>query len=229
MKQTNTNQANAHKLNITLLCSNAEHPVMPYMRYWLKQHQNKHNINIIHKASEASGGDILFLISCSEIIKKSVRGKYKHVLVIHASDLPHGRGWSPYIWQILEGNKTITVTLLEAADGVDSGDIWHKVPFNLEGHELYDEINTKLFEAELKLMDFAVKNFDQIKPQKQDEAKATYYPRRTPDDSALDPTKPLAEQFNLLRVADPNRFPAFFKLHGHTYLIELKKVRVDMP
>lgn len=225
MNQTHNNT----KLNITLLCSAAEHPVMPYLRYWVTKHQAQHNINLIHQAAEAAGGDILFLISCSEIIKKPLRDKYKNVLVIHASDLPHGRGWSPYIWQILEGQNTITVSLLEAADGVDSGDIWHKIPFQLEGHELYNEINMELFETELKLMDFAVENFGHITPQKQDEHQATYYPRRTPADSELDPTKPLADQFDLLRIADPRRFPAFFKLRGHTYYLYIKKGQADMP
>ena len=35
-------------------------------------------------------GDILFLISCLEIIKADLRSRFKHTLVIHESDLPHG-------------------------------------------------------------------------------------------------------------------------------------------
>ena len=69
------------------------------------------------------GGDILFLISCNEPISKDVRALFRATLVIHASDLPLGRGWSPHIWQVLEKKRFIKVTLLEAADLVDSGSI----------------------------------------------------------------------------------------------------------
>ena len=40
--------------------------------------------------------------------------------MIHESDLPHGKGWSPIQWQILEGSDSITITLLDAEDKVDS-------------------------------------------------------------------------------------------------------------
>jgi methionyl-tRNA formyltransferase len=93
------------------------------------------------------------LISCNEIVPASVRGRYRKTLVIHASDLPRGRGWSPYVWQVLEGKNRIPVTLLEAEDAVDSGAIWAQRDLSLEGHELFDEIAARLFELELELME----------------------------------------------------------------------------
>ena len=52
--------------------------------------------------------------------------------------------------------SNITVTLLNADDPVDSGDIWQQRGFELQGHELYDEINAKLFDAEFELLDWAL-------------------------------------------------------------------------
>src|SRR5690606_15843919 len=122
-----------------------------------------------------------------------------------------GRGWSPHIWDILAGADRLTVTLLEAADKVDSGDIWRKVAVPLEGHELAHEINAKLFAAELELMEFAVATAGTVQPAPQDASVAPPYPpRRTPAMGELDPHKTIAEQFDLLRVADPDRYPAFF-------------------
>ena len=43
--------------------------------------------------------------------------------MIHASDLPKGRGWSPHIWGLINEAQQITISLLEAVDKVDSGDI----------------------------------------------------------------------------------------------------------
>ncbi|MDP1671588.1 MAG: formyltransferase family protein, partial [Burkholderiales bacterium] len=120
----------------------------------MERHAIDHDIELVTRAAELSGGDMLFLVSCSEIVDAEIRSRYKHSLVLHGSDLPEGRGWSPVVWQVLEGRTTITVTLLEAADQVDSGDIWAKTTFELAGNELADEINKKLFDAELRLMDY---------------------------------------------------------------------------
>jgi methionyl-tRNA formyltransferase len=47
--------------------------------------------------------------------------------------------------------------------------------------------------------------------------------RRTPADSQLDPTRALSELFDQIRVAVPERFPAFFEMHGMTFDLFLKK------
>lgn len=166
---------------------------------------------------------MLFLISCHEIVGMDIRSRYQATLVVHASDLPSGRGWSPHIWQILGGGNRITVSLLEAEDAVDSGAIWAKRDFQLDGHELWDEINEKLFAIEIELMDFAVDNFGGICPNPQPAQGTSYFPKRTPEDSRLDPSKSIREQFNLLRVCDPDRFPAFFELNGHRYRLMIEK------
>ncbi|WP_050463156.1 UDP-glucuronic acid dehydrogenase [Herbaspirillum autotrophicum] len=210
-------------MRISLLCSDIHHPIYPCLESWKEINCNKHDINIVQHGSQLEGGDILFLISCSEVIDNIIRSKFAASLVIHASDLPNGKGWSPHIWQILEGKNEITVTLLEAEDKVDSGRIWSHIKICLSGHELADEINTLLFRAEIELMDFATREFLNIKPYPQNDSGSTYYRKRTPDDSRLDPNKSLAEQFNLIRVADSTRFPNFFELHGFRYELIVKK------
>jgi methionyl-tRNA formyltransferase len=218
-------------VKISLLCSDPTHPIQPYLRNWCAQQSAAHAVELVHGASELSGGDLLFLISCAEIIGADVRNRYRASLVIHASDLPDGKGWSPLVWQIADGHSDITVTLLEAANEVDSGPIWHKVRLHFQGHELVDEIHAVLFAAELALMDYAVANCATVVPTAQPEIAAEraprYYRRRTPEDSRIDPERSLAEQFNLLRVADSARYPAFFDFLGHRYEISLKKVAPD--
>jgi methionyl-tRNA formyltransferase len=187
--------------------------------------QNSHQqIALVRKKDQVVSGDILFLISCHEIIDENTRAKFKKTLVIHASDLPHGRGWSPLIWQILEGRQNITVSLLEAQAGVDSGDIWKQQKIYIEKTDLFEDINRKLFGAEIELMQYAVDNFGSIIPQKQDSREPTYYPKRSPKDSELDPDKTIAENFNLLRVCDPERYPAYFTLYGVRYGLQIKKL-----
>lgn len=212
-------------MKISILCTNKLHPVYSFLQSWCRERARQHGIELQESSIYLTGGDILFLISCNEIIGHDIRSKYKVSLVIHASDLPKGRGWSPHIWQILDGRNKIMVSLLEAADGVDTGRIWAKKEINFEGHELYDEINSKLFATELQLMDFAIENYESILPIPQPEdAGPTYYRKRTPEDSRIDPNKSISEQFDLLRISDPERFPAFLDIRGHRYKLVLTKL-----
>lgn len=211
-------------MKITLLCSDLNHPVNAYLKPWMDVQQGLHEVELLQTKSQLSGGELLFLISCSEIIKGTDRSKYQATLVLHASDLPRGRGWSPHIWEIADGAEHITLSLLEAADKVDSGRIWAKRQIPVPQDALWDEINHRLFTAEVELIDFAVKQFGRETPALQANAEqATYYPKRTPQDSQLDPHQTIAEQFNRIRVCDPNRFPAFFFLHGKKFKLILEK------
>lgn len=214
-------------MQISLLCSDEQHPVNDYLNRWISEQQGVHSVELVREKSELSGGDILFLISCSEIVGSAVRSAYRATLVLHASDLPRGRGWSPHIWQLIEGADEITLSLLEAEDKVDSGRIWKKLKFHVPKHALWDEINSLLFDAELKLIDFAVSEFEQICPTVQDVTiEPNYYPLRTSADSQIDPSQSIASQFDRIRVCDPNRFPAFFELQGKKYKLILEKIDV---
>lgn len=213
-------------MRITILCSDARHPVNEYLQSWVAKHQ-LHQIDLVRSKSELTRGDLLFLISCSEIVSEEDRQPYSKTLVIHASDLPNGRGWSPHIWEIIGGATDLTITLLEAANQVDSGGVWTKLQITVSKGALWDEINHAVFDAELKLMDFAVVNFGVIQPQAQSLLiEPTYYPKRSPGDSKVDVKKSIEDQFNLIRICDPDRFPAYFELHGHKYTIRLEKINV---
>lgn len=211
-------------MKITLLCSDPYHPVNSYILTWAQIQTNVHEVDIVSKKSQLKGGDILFLISCSEIIKANDRAKYKSSLVLHASDLPKGRGWSPHIWELVQGADFITLTMIEAEDKVDSGKIWKKLQVTVPKHALWDEINHILFSAEVDLIDFAVRNFERVLPKVQSEIEnPTYFPKRTPLDSQVDTNQSIAQQFDLIRVCDPNRFPAYFKHLGQLYTLKVEK------
>ena len=208
---------------ITIINSSEDHPINPSLKLWAAQQEETRNINIVRKSEDAMGGDICFLVSCEEIIDKAIRERYTYVLAIHASDLPIGRGWSPHIWAIINGADSITVSLLEAAEKVDQGKIWKKNHYKIGKSFLYKQILEIINQAHIDLMDFALKNYETIISHDQNaDIEPTYFPRRTPDDSEVSPYIPIADQFNLLRVCDKNRFPAFFKLHGKKYKIVIE-------
>jgi methionyl-tRNA formyltransferase len=211
-------------MKITLLCSDPLHPVCSYLEDWMRVANSLWAIELVHEVEQAAGGDILFLVSCSAIISKSVRSRYGASLVLHASDLPVGKGWSPHIWELSQGAESITLSLLEAEEKVDSGRIWKKLNIQVPKDALWNEINHMLFQAELKLIEFAIKNYQLVEPQPQtSEVSTVIYPRRTEANSRIDPFKSIAEQFDLIRVCDPVRFPAFFDYLGNRYLFKVEK------
>lgn len=212
-------------MKISILCSDLTHPVMPYLRRWMSKHARTHELALARTKAELTGGDLLFLISCSKIVSSKDRAAYRHCLVLHASDLPLGRGWSPHIWEILTGGTQVVLSLIEAEDKVDTGRIWSQLRVDISHHALWDEINHRLFEAEFKLTDVAVRENGVLQPRPQSaDAQPTYWRRRTPADSEINPQKSTAEQFNLIRVCDSQRFAAFFQLHGHRYKLVLEEM-----
>jgi methionyl-tRNA formyltransferase len=209
---------------ITLLCTDPNHPIYSHLKEWKDNNSSLYEIRLLNRVNEVTiGGDILFLISCSEILKASTQSLFSHTLVLHASDLPEGRGWSPHVWDVLAGKQKITLSLLEAKEPVDSGDIWEKQVIQLNGRELFDEINERLFKAELNLIEWACLNYNICSPTPQVTSNGAYLRKRTPNDSELNIKDSLESQFNLLRVCDPSRFPAFFYKDGQKYTIRIEK------
>jgi methionyl-tRNA formyltransferase len=212
-------------MKISIICSDPSHPVNPYLSNWVQSQSQNHQINVVRKKTNLTDGDILFLVSCNEIISATERASYDACLVLHASDLPLGRGWSPHIWELAAGATHITLSLLEAESKVDSGKIWRKVKVPVPPTALWSEINHLLFTAEIELMDFALAAFRRNQPAEQPlDVEPTYYRKRTREDSRIDPHHSIADQFDLIRVCDPYRFPAFFEYRGKRFSLKLEKL-----
>lgn len=210
------------KLNITILTDKTS---------WMNKHNTVlaeelkklgHYVRLIHSKNELQAGDIAFFLSCFEIIKGEKLKLNKHNIVVHASKLPQGKGWSPMSWQILEGKNNIPMTLFEATESVDAGDIYIQDETVLTGSELIDEWQDKLGKKIIEMSIKYVEDYNQIKPQKQT-GNETFYAKRTQKDSELDINKTLKEQFNLLRTVDNENYPAFFELNGQKYKLKIEK------
>jgi len=169
-------------------------------------------------------GAVAFYLGCLQVTPPDVLARNRRNLVVHESDLPRGRGFSPLTWQILEGHNRIPVCLLEAVEGVDAGPVIYRDVIEYNGHELVDELRQKLGELTVTLCRrFLAETLPPAgEPQQGD---ATFHARRRPADSRLDPAHTIAEQFNLLRVVDNERYPAWFEHRGQRYKIKIEKMR----
>ena len=180
------------------------------------------NVDIINSHDNISRGDVLCLFSCNRVLKKLNLNKFN--LVVHESDLPHGRGWSPLTWQILEGKNRIPITLFEANTEIDSGDIYIKDYIEFSGDELINEIRKKQAIKTFELVRIFLRKYNQINPMKQ-QGVCTEYKRRYPSSSQLDFNKSLKDQFNLLKVVDNEKYPAFFNHMGSKYVLKIEKLQ----
>ncbi|MDT9547530.1 MAG: formyltransferase family protein [Chlorobium phaeovibrioides] len=183
-----------------------------------------HRVSWVNAPAEVPEGDLCFILNCSKLVKPDVLSRNTHNLVIHASDLPKGKGWSPWTWLIVEGSNEIPLTLFEAEASVDSGVIYLQKWVQFKGDELIDEIRKTLAEEMVKMCRQFVKDYpDIIQQGRVQVGPESYYPRRCPADSALDPDKSISQQFNLLRVVDNDRYPAFFEHNGCRYVLKIEK------
>lgn len=144
--------------------------------------------------------------------------------MVHESDLPQGKGWSPLTWQILERKDEITTVLFEASDQVDSGQVYLKSVLKFNGSELIDELRCVQAAVTIKLCQEFIDGYpDVLSRAVAQQGDSTFYARRSEVDSQLDPAKSLLEQFNLLRVADNSAYPAYFEIDGNFYELWVKK------
>jgi methionyl-tRNA formyltransferase len=182
-----------------------------------------HDAVLCRAHDEIRDGSITFFLGCVKIAPKDALARSRKNLTVHASDLPKGRGFSPATWLTIKGEADIPVCLIEAVEDVDAGPIVFKEHIHFEGHELLTEIQHKLGDMTVRLCDRYMNLQDMPVATAQDGAQSTYR-RRVPADSELDPTLPLADQFDLLRTVDSEKYPAFFRHRGHVYKLKIEKM-----
>lgn len=187
-----------------------------------------HDVDWSHHPDDIKPSEVCFLLSWERIVPTSFRERFQHCLVVHASDLPRGRGWSPMTWQILSGARRIPLTLIEAEDEVDSGDIYLQNSIETEGHELIDELHDLVGEQITVMCIEFVQRYPEITREARPQiGEPTYFARRIPADSKIDIKESIESQMNLLRVVNNEKYPAFFDFMGHKYLLRVEKAPKD--
>jgi methionyl-tRNA formyltransferase len=212
------------KKRITILIDH-ESWILPYgKKLQLALENLGYQVCLARDSEDIASGWINFLLGCTRILNKHTLNRNEHNLVVHESSLPTGKGFAPMAWQILEGKTRISVCLIEAAVEVDSGCIWLEDQIVLSGDELCEDWRQLQGEKTIELCLRFVSEYKVLKPVDQ-LGESTYYRRRQPVDSELDPDKSIRAQMNLLRVVDNLRYPAFFNINGVKYQIQIKKAQ----
>lgn len=200
---------------------------------WFEKHANEIEkdlsalgfmVSLKFSHHDIEAGSIACYLSYQKIVPVEYIDKTYQSLVVHASDLPRGKGFSPWVWQILEGKNNIPLCLFEMNEGLDTGNIFQKSEMILKGNELLPAIRIKLAGTIKKIItDHLVK--DREPSSYSQNGEETFYKKRTAKDSELNPAKSLKEQFNLLRVVDNDVYPAFFEYLGKQYTLKIEEIK----
>lgn len=191
-------------------------------RHWTA---NGHSVSTVYEAQEVPKGDFLFILGCTFILPPEILSRNKHNLVVHESELPKGRGWTPIAWLVEGGSDRIPLTMIEAERRVDAGPVYQRSEVVLEGHELVDEIRALVMQEIIEMCKRFVEHCEELVSMARDqEGEATYFPRRNRESSRLNPDMTIAEQFDKLRIVDNQNYPAFFDFRGRRYALKIEKV-----
>ncbi|MDB2548548.1 hypothetical protein N9X60_03040 [Paracoccaceae bacterium] len=186
------------------------------------ENNKKFFVDLFYDESLIRGYDLVFLLGVTHLIDTQIKSFNGLVCVVHESDLPKGRGFAPLQWQVLERKTQLKVSLIELAAEADTGDIILQTDILFDGTELYDELRDKQAIATYELMSAAIDKYPNLgkEPQK---GSASFYPRRLPRDSELDPSQTLIDLFPKLQVANNEHWPAFFFFDGKKFILKIYK------
>lgn len=179
-------------------------------RPWALEIYNRLKRDTKHNFTPLSKADVALYYGWSKIIPEEIFKK-KLCLILHPSPLPKYRGGSPLQHQIMAGEKTSAVTICQVTENIDAGDIYSQTPFSLEGSldDIFKRITTIGTLDTIKILKKIEDNT--IKPIKQDDSQATYFKRRTLEESEIKNIKSMSAEklYNFIRALDdpyPNAY-----------------------
>ena len=181
-----------------------------------KELDKKFDFKISYKI-EKEKIDLLFILGFTKKINLEKLKNYKNKFIIHESDLPRGRGFSPVKNQILKKIDKIKCCLIECVDKVDGGDIYEYDYLKIGKNDLYDDIRLKQFKITIKLIKKLLKKYPKIQGKKQIGI-PTYYKKFNKKSDEIDITKNIISLFDLLRSTDYNRHQNYFFSYRNTFL-----------
>ncbi len=209
-------------LRISILVDNPNSWMVPCAQDIQKKLGVRYKTKLFFEPSLIPCGNILFLLGCTSLLSNEILQKNEYTFVVHESDLPEGKGWSPLAWQVLSGKNSIPIVLFAADENVDAGPIYLKDTIELDGTELLPEIKQKQGEKTAALVYKLMNKWPNIKGKPQ-AGEPTYYRRRSKEDDVLDIEKSIKENFNHLRIVDNERYPAWFIHAGQKYIMKIYK------
>lgn len=146
--------------------------------------------------------ELICVTAYGRILPKSILDLPKYGCVnVHASLLPKLRGAAPVNWAIVRGESVTGVTTMLMDEGMDTGDMLLRREAAIEDDDTGETLSRKLsiVGGELLVETLGLLEEGRLRPEKQDESRATYAPIIKKEDGLIDWSKPARDIRNLVR------------------------------
>lgn len=166
--------------------------------------------------------DWLFIIGWSQIAREEVlTSPRRGVIGMHPTLLPVGRGRAAIPWAILKGLEHTGVTMFQLDHGVDTGPIIAQreiiLDQNADAGWLYERVDAA--HVDLMREAFPQLQADDVILRAQDEAGATEWPGRRPEDGAIDLKGCVVDAERLVRAVTRPYPGAFADIDGRRLVV----------
>lgn len=165
--------------------------------------------------------EIMVVVGYGQIIPRSIIDLPPRGIVnVHASLLPKYRGAAPVQWAIINGETTTGVTTMQIDAGLDTGDMLLRAETKIADSENAIELGERLavMGADLLVTTLA----EPVKPEKQNDALATWAPILRKEDGLIDWNQPALAIHNRVRGLLP--WPGAYT-HFRDHLLHIWKAR----
>jgi methionyl-tRNA formyltransferase len=152
-----------------------------------------------------------------ELLSSVARG----FLGIHFSLLPKYRGGSPLVWQLINGEPKVGLSLFSFTAGMDEGDIWGQRSVAVGPSDYIGDVLVKLETESTSLIEDTYIEIlrGNVRPSPQDHSQATYCAVREEGDGEIDWRQPARDVYNFIR-AQSHPYPGAFTM------LDGKKLRI---
>jgi methionyl-tRNA formyltransferase len=168
-------------------------------------------------------GCALLSIGFPYLIPEKLLLLFQPAINLHPTLLPRYRGPTTAAYILLNGEHESGSTVHYMTPDMDRGDIIAQSRIQLSAFDTIRSLQRKVYASEAQLVMDALTALESgVQARPQDESKASEFPKkRTPEDSMIDPSRPLTELFNQIRACDPDEFPAHFYHLGEKVCIRI--------
>lgn len=144
---------------------------------------------ILENELEIHKVDVIISVNYLFIIEKNIINLAKKIAFnVHGSLLPKYRGRTPHVWSIINNESYTGITAHIIDEGCDTGDIIEQEKIKIEttdtGGSLLEKYNIRYLPLIRKVINNIKTN--KVSFIKQDDSKATYFGKRTPEDGQID-------------------------------------------
>lgn len=148
--------------------------------------------------------EAIIVMGYGQIIPQSILDiPRRGILNVHASLLPKYRGAAPIQWAIANGETRTGVTIMKIDAGLDTGAMLTKWETEIGPEETSPELGARMASAGADLLVETVARLDEIQPEPQDHAQATWAPVIKKEDGRVDWSWDAAKIVNRMRGFTP--------------------------